>query len=105
MTGGADSVLIRLPAGAGAAAAGAGRLMPKAPPGVETPFTLRCTGRACDGRSFTITMSTRAPVDWTVVGVRDALPPEGRALQAARPADARPQFGTDAALVLDRFRF
>ena len=104
--GGADAILIRLPAEAQASGAGEATLVsPRGTGGAGWPFILRCTGRACDGRTFTVTLGSRAPVEWTVAGTRNSVPPAAAPLLAARPRFARPQYGANVTVAVDRFRF
>lgn len=62
---------------------------------------IRCAGRACADFSVVATVG-KAPADWTIIGVRHGLGPDGDALKAARPDWAVPAHGGDARLILSR---
>jgi hypothetical protein len=72
--------------------------------GDEQEFVLRCHGRSCDGREFTLLLGSRTPVPVTLVGVRRGLPAQAQALLAARPKTAQPQYSPDATIALGRAR-
>jgi len=67
-------------------------------------YSVRCTGRACDGALLDIVVGTNDPVLFTIVGTRSGLPPAAAPLVRARPAHARPQYGPDATIAIARVR-
>ena len=70
----------------------------------EDKYYLRCIGRACDGALLDLLIEGDAPVEFTLVGTRSGLPAVAAPLVAARPALARPQYGTDATIAWARIR-
>ncbi|HYD13274.1 MAG TPA: M20/M25/M40 family metallo-hydrolase [Allosphingosinicella sp.] len=101
---GSESAALIAPAEARLKAAGA--------PGSIRPFAdnagrtfVRCAGRGCDGAEIDILLPGPEIVHFTVVGSRSGLPPEAQALVRARPENARPQYGPDATILLDRFSY
>lgn len=59
---------------------------------------IRCTGRACDGLVVEVELGETKTVEALLIALRFELPPEGRKLQALRPANAHPQYGTDSSI-------
>ena len=59
---------------------------------------IRCTGRACDGLVVEVELGETKAVEALMIALRFDLPPEGRQLQALRPANAHPQYGTDGSI-------
>ena len=103
--GGFDSLALRAPPGVDVrrvASAGFDRAVGRG--GEEDPFFLRCTGRSCDGATFTLLIGGTAPTEWILIGVSNALPEAARPLVARRPAFARPQYSPDATVVTRRVR-
>lgn len=100
---GADAISLQAPRSAPLVAAGLpGRLLPIAPD--QDRFTIRCSGRSCDGALLSLQLRGRAPLALDLVGARYALPPAAAPLVAARPPNARPQYVPDETLVLARAR-
>ena len=56
---------------------------------------LRCTGRSCEGLQVEVVLGDRRPLDVELFSTRFGLPREGRPLEAARPANAIPQYAPD----------
>ncbi|MEA3067639.1 MAG: hypothetical protein QOK41_1046 [Sphingomonadales bacterium] len=65
---------------------------------------LRCTGRSCNGLEIEALLGDRKPVTVELFSTRFGLPPEGRALLAARPRLAGPQYAPDQAITLIKRR-
>ena len=70
----------------------------------EKPI-LRCTGRACEGLQVEIVLGTQKPVEAELFSTRFGLPAEGRSLEAARPANAIPQYAPDQTITMSRVKF
>jgi hypothetical protein len=103
---GSESVALIAPPEARLRAAGTGAFAQRFGRGQERDkYYLRCVGRACDGAEIDLVIGTPDPVDFTVVGVRSGLPPQAAPLARARPATARPQYGSDATIAIGRARF
>jgi hypothetical protein len=68
-------------------------------------YSLRCTGRSCDGFTFDLLLGSTAPVDGTLIGNVARLPASAAPLVAARPDNARPQYVPDASYALVPVRF
>jgi hypothetical protein len=68
-------------------------------------YSLRCTGRSCDGFTFDLLLGSTAPVDGTLIGNVARLPASAAPLVAARPELARPQYVPDASYALVPVRF
>jgi hypothetical protein len=102
---GAAGVVLIAPPEARLHAAGAAGFMQEYGRG-DAPgrFYLRCAGRACDGAELDLVIGNTAPVEFTLVGTRSGLPPAAAPLVAARPANARPQYGSDATIAIGRSR-
>jgi hypothetical protein len=66
---------------------------------------LRCSGRSCEGFVIEALLADRAPVEAELSSYRFSLPAEGKALQAARPVNAIPQYSPDETVTLKRARF
>lgn len=104
-SGGADSVFLRAPANASLLAASMGGSARRFGKGTEkSPYFLRCQGRSCDGMRVDILVEGKKPVPFMLGGVTSGLPADGARLTAARPANANPQYGTDAAIGIRRIR-
>ena len=69
----------------------------------EKPI-LRCTGRACEGLQVEILFGNQKPVEAELFSTRFGLPAEGRMLQAARPANAIPQYAPDQTVTMSRLK-
>ncbi|WP_395612991.1 M20/M25/M40 family metallo-hydrolase [Allosphingosinicella sp.] len=101
---GADQVTLIAPAGAHLRAAGTSAvLQPFGDDGGRT--ILRCAGRSCDGAMLDVVLPQPQSVRFTLIGSRSGLPPQAAALARARPANARPQYGPDATIVIGQFLF
>jgi len=72
--------------------------------GPEPRVVYRCIGRSCDGAVIDVAIGRAEPVEMIVVGTRSGLPAQAAPLVAARPQDARPQYGTDSTIALGRLR-
>lgn len=72
--------------------------------GPEPRVSWRCVGRSCDGATFDVLIERPDPIELTVVGSRSGLPPAAGPLVAARPANARPQYGADSTIAISRIR-
>ena len=72
-----------------------GFVRPIASPGSGGKFSISCTGRSCDGAELTIEQASAKPIDFTVVGSRNGLPPSAGPLLRARAVNARPQYTPD----------
>ncbi|MGQ0589575.1 MAG: M20/M25/M40 family metallo-hydrolase [Sphingosinicella sp.] len=72
--------------------------------GPEERAIWRCIGRSCDGATVDVVVTRADPVELIVVGSRSGLPAEASPLVAARPANARPQYGADSTIAIDRLR-
>jgi hypothetical protein len=103
--GGANAVAIRFPENAALLALGKpGQLEPIPADGEPKKASLRCSGRSCDGFVIEALLGDRKPVEVELFATRFALPPEGQPLQAARPANAHPQYAPDSTITLVRAR-
>ncbi|HYI47706.1 MAG TPA: M20/M25/M40 family metallo-hydrolase [Allosphingosinicella sp.] len=104
-TNGAESVSLIAAPEARLRAAGAGAFVRRFGQGADTDkYYVRCIGRACDGAEIDVVIGSAAPVEFTIVGLRSGLPPAAAPLVAARPATARPQYGTDATISVSSIR-
>ena len=65
---------------------------------------LRCTGRSCDELQIEVVLGASKPVQAELFSTRFGLPPEGRALVAARPQNAIPQYAPDQVITMSRVR-
>jgi hypothetical protein len=93
---GAERIALIAPEDARIETAGtAGFVRPIAAPGSGGKFSIACTGRSCDGAELTIEQGSAKPIDFTVVGSRDGLPPSAEPLLRSRPPNARPQYTPD----------
>ncbi|MEO7813865.1 MAG: hypothetical protein ABIR87_00265, partial [Sphingomicrobium sp.] len=94
--GGADSVGLRFDKQVPVLAIGlAGQpriISSQAKPG---PAGINCSGRGCDGQMFEIRLGGPAKVKAQLIGIRFAIPPQARALVAARPPRTLPQYAPD----------
>ena len=99
--GGGDSVVIKFAKDVPVVAMGSSgrpRLIPvSAEPG---PALLRCTGRACDGLVLEVRLADQNKIRAELVGIRFALPAEGRVLAAARPPRSHPQYAPDSSILI-----
>ncbi|HEX8643516.1 MAG TPA: M20/M25/M40 family metallo-hydrolase [Allosphingosinicella sp.] len=104
-SGGAEAVTLRAPAEAEVRAVRAGGFVrPMGRGAGGDPSFLRCQGRSCDGAVFDILVGSAAPVEWLLIASRATLPEAARALVAARPRFARPQYSPDSTIVTRRVR-
>jgi hypothetical protein len=71
---------------------------------VDSPYTLRCRGRSCDGMVVELLIGSREPQEWTVIGTHAALPQAAQPLLAARPRFSRPQYNPDGSYAVVRLR-
>ena len=93
---GAERIALIAPEDARIQTAGtAGFVRPIAAPGSGGKFTISCTGRSCDGAELTIDQASARPIDVTLVGARNGLPPSAEPLLRSRPVNARPQYTPD----------
>jgi hypothetical protein len=93
---GAERIALIAPEDARIETAGtAGFVRPIASPGSGGKFSISCTGRSCDGAELTIEQASAKPIDFTVIGARNGLPPSAAPLLRARPSNARPQYTPD----------
>jgi len=93
---GAERIALIAPEDARIETAGtAGFVRPIASPGSGGKFSISCTGRSCDGAELTIEQASEKPIDFTVIGARNGLPPSAAPLLRARPSNARPQYTPD----------
>jgi hypothetical protein len=51
-----------------------------------------------------VVAGTATPIDFLIVGTRSGLPPAAAPLVRARPATARPQYGTDSTITYAKVR-
>lgn len=101
----ADQIALRIPAGAHVRLAGANGSIEEVPaPEGDAHTVVRCTGETCEGTLIDLVVNA-GPVDAQIISTRFALPPEARPLVAARPANARPQYGPNAIVVAAPLRF
>jgi hypothetical protein len=104
--GGAQAVSIRFPKGTPVLALGvpgAALAIPKT--GEPEAAILRCSGRACDEFGVEVLLGNRAPVRAELFAARFSLPPQGRALAAARPRNSHPQYAPDSSIRMRSVRF
>ena len=102
---GANAVAIRFPEDVPLRALGKpGQLEPIPATGEPRKASLRCSGRSCDGFVVEALLGDRKPIEVEVFATRFLLPPEGKPLQAARPANAHPQYAPDSTITLERAR-
>ena len=103
--GAADAISIRFPEKAKLLAIGLpGGPVPIPAEGEPDKAALRCAGRSCNGLVIEAVLGNRAPIVAELFATRYALPPQGAALQAARPANAIPQYSPDATITLTRIK-
>jgi hypothetical protein len=94
---GNDALILRAESDAGFIAVRAGGAITRfGLAGPKDVFALRCSGRYCDRLVVDLLLRSRAPVSAKLIGLRYTLPAQARALLAARPADAAPQYTPDA---------
>jgi hypothetical protein len=98
-TGGANVVALRFGEEVTVRSAG----LPGAPIGIDEdaepgPSTVRCSGRACDGLIVEVEIGGTKTVEASLIAATFAFPPQGARLQAIRPANAHPQYGTDSSV-------
>lgn len=100
---GAESYLIRAAADARIVAAGSGgTLHPFGRGEGDGRYSIRCTGRSCEGRTFDFVVAGAAPAELTIIGIRSGLPPAAAPLVAARPEHSRPQYTPDSTYAIGR---
>jgi hypothetical protein len=103
---GAETVSLIAPPGVALTRAGsADFLQPFGRGDHDDPWILRCVGRSCDGATLDILARGTTPIDFTIVGTRSGLPAAAAPLLRARPANARPQYGTDSTIAYAKVRF
>lgn len=71
----------------------------------DEDFVFRCHGRSCEGLVVELRIGAPGKVEALLMGVRTGLPEAGRALLAARPADAAPQYNADSSIAIRRVEF
>jgi hypothetical protein len=103
--GAADAISIRFPEKTKLVAIG----LPQGPvpipaKGEPAKALLRCAGRSCNGLVIEAVLGDRAPVTAELFATRYALPPQGAALEAARPINAIPQYSPDQTITMTRIR-
>jgi len=104
--GGGNAVAIRFPEHAALVALGRPGQLERIPAeGDPGKAVLRCSGRSCNGFVAEVVLADRKAVQAEIIATRFALPPEGRALQAARPVNAQPQYAPDSTIALTRMKF
>jgi hypothetical protein len=102
---GADSVGLIAPKDADIRSAGAeGSMRPFDRSAKKQKYYLTCFGRSCDGVTLQIVTGSRAPIAFTLVGVRHGLPVSARPLAAARPMNARPQYLPDETVTVSQIK-
>lgn len=102
---GHDRIVLIAPKDAEIRAAGTGEYVrPISAEAKKGRYVISCTGRSCDGAELTLVTSKREPIGLLVAGIRFALPPQARALVAARPANSRPQYSPDQSIALTRLK-
>jgi hypothetical protein len=102
---GAETVSLLAPPGTSLRAAGSAGFLRRFGEIEEAgKYSLRCTGRSCDGALLDIVIGETGPVEFTIVGTRSGLPPAAAPLVHARPANARAQYGPDATIAIARVR-
>jgi hypothetical protein len=104
-TNGTETVTLIAPAEARLAAAGSAASFQRFTALPDGRYFLRCIGRACDGAELDLVTASLEPVEFTIIGTRSGLPPVAAPLVQARPATARPQYGSDAMIAIARARF
>jgi len=103
--GGGNTVAIRFRKEADVRALGlAGAPIPVPLTGQPDKPLLRCTGRSCDELQIEVVLGASKPVQAELFSTRFGLPPEGRALVAARPRNAIPQYAPDQVITMSRVR-
>jgi hypothetical protein len=101
-----DGAVLTLPAAAAPKSLLAGGVNRAFGPGSGAgDYSLRCTGRSCDGFTFDLLLGSSAPVEATLIGNAARLPASAAPLVTARPEHARPQYVPDASYVLVPVRF
>ncbi len=101
-----DGAVLNLPEGSGARALIVGsQTRPFGPGSGSGDYSVRCTGRSCDGFTFDLLLGSTAPVEGTLIGNVARLPATAAPLVAARPEHARPQYVPDASYALVPVRF
>ena len=100
-TGGANMVALRFGEEVEVRSAGLpGALIPIEEDAEPGPSIIRCSGRACDGLEVEVELGEAKAVEALLIGLTFGLPPQGSRLQAMRPANAHPQYGTDSSIRL-----
>lgn len=104
--GGADTVAIRFDKETTITAMGLpGAVRPINQANSDSPYLLRCSGRACDGRVYEVRFANAKPVKAMLIATRFSLPPEGARLAAARPPLTHPQYAPDSSVTIRGVRF
>ena len=102
---GAERIALIAPENARIERAGTrGFVRPIAGPGSGGKFTISCTGRSCDGAELIIEQGSAKPIDFTVVGARNGLPPSAVPLLRLRPPNARPQYTPDETVAVTHLK-
>jgi len=102
---GGDAVSIRFPENTKLIAIGLpGHAVPVPAKGDPDKAALRCAGRSCEGLEIEVVLGDRAPLIAELFATRYTLPPQGAAIEAARPANAIPQYSPDQSVTLHRIR-
>jgi hypothetical protein len=103
--GAADAISIRFPEKTKLLAIGLPQCpVPVPAKGEPDKALLRCAGRSCNGLVIEAVLGDRAPVTAELFATRYALPPQGAALEAARPVNAIPQYSPDQTITMTRIR-
>ena len=97
--GGFDTIGLRFAKGVKVSAMGLAGDPQIIPASAGKDFSLlRCGGRSCDGMKFELRFADRLPVKAELIGTSYALPPEGQALVAARPASHIPHYAPNSSV-------
>lgn len=103
---GANTIALRFPADAKLLAIGLpGRPVPLAARGEPDRPLFRCTGRSCDGLQVELLLGDQQPVTAEIFATHFGLPPQGQRFEAARPANAIPQYTPDQSITRSVIRF
>jgi hypothetical protein len=102
---GAERLLLVAPAEAHLRSAGiVGYVRPIDDGDSSGKFTISCTGRSCDGTELMIDLLSPKPVEFTIVGASNGLPPTAASLVRGRPGFARPQYTPDETLTISHLK-
>jgi len=82
----------------------AGAAVPIPAKGEPDKALLRCTGRSCEGLQIELLVGDRRPITAELFATRFGLPAQGRQFQAARPANAQPQYAPDSTITRSTIR-